>query len=132
MEIFALSLCLLWNALSKKDKDSLVLRLSSSLHIAANSSIQVSQNTSCIYFPNINSHIFVIICFLIYCTDILYSFVSEYCSDISTFLLDLYLAASGPCWATISENFLFCSVTLSTRLWVKENFLLTAYSQILY
>lgn len=132
MEIFALSLYLLWNTLSKKDKDSLVLRLSSLLYIAANSSIQVSQNTSCTYFPNINSHIFVIICFLIYCTDILYSFVSEYCSDISSFLFDLHLAASGPCWTTFSENFLFCSVTRSSCLWVKENFLLTAYSQILY
>ena len=128
MEILALSLYVLWNTLSQKEKESLLLRLSSLLYISANSSIQVSQNTSCTYF---SIHIFVIICFLMYCTDILYSFVSEYCSDVSSFLLDLHLATFGLCWVTISKKFLFCYVILSLCLWVKENFLLTAYSQIL-
>lgn len=128
MEILALSLYVLWNTLSQKEKESLLLRLSSLLYISANSSIQVSQNTSCTYF---SIHIFVIICFLMYCTDILYSFVSASCSDVSSFLLDLHLATFGLCWVTISKKFLFCYVILSLCLWVKENFLLTAYSQIL-
>lgn len=70
-------------------------------HIAVHESIQISQYTSCIQVPNISSHIFVILCFLMHCTDILSNLVSESSSDLIFFT---WFGCSYS-WSLLVKNF---------------------------